>query len=161
MQVKCSLTFIQTHYQGVLFMTILASENGSIIGIINPADRVGTTANGTAIDLAKFHQAMFLLLVGNTDATVDFKLQESASTSSGFTDISGKAVTTFAATDDNKQAIINLDSSEMGSSKRYVRGVITAGSGTACVVGMVALGFSPRFRPATDDDLASVSQVVS
>ena len=40
-------------------------------------------------------------------------------------------------------------------------GVITAGSGTACVVGMVALGFSPRFRPATDDDLASVSQVVS
>ena len=142
-------------------MTILASENGSIIGIINPSDRVGTTANGTAIDLAKFHQAMFLLLVGNTDATVDFKLQEYASTSSGFTDISGKAVTTFTATDDNKQAIINLDSSEMGSSKRYVRGVITAGSGTACVVGMVALGFSPRFRPATDDDLASVSQVVS
>ena len=33
-------------------MTILASENGSIIGIINPADRVGTTTNGTAIDLA-------------------------------------------------------------------------------------------------------------
>jgi hypothetical protein len=26
---------------------------------------------------------------------------------------------------------------------------------------MVALGFSPRFRPATDDDLASVAQVVS
>ena len=142
-------------------MTILASENGSIIGIINPADRVGTTANGTAIDLAKFHQAMFLLLVGNTDTTVDFKLQESASTSSGFTDILGKAVTTFTSAEDNKQAIINLDSSEMGSSKRYVRGVITAGSGTACVVGMVALGFSPRFRPATDDDLASVSQVVS
>ena len=142
-------------------MTILASENGSIIGIINPAERVNTTTNSTAIDLGKFHQAMFILQVGNTDTTIDFKLQESASTSSGFTDISGKAVTTFTATDDNKQAIINLDSSEMGSSKRYVRGVITTGSGTACVVGMVALGFSPRFRPATDDDLASVSQVVS
>ena len=142
-------------------MTILASENGSIIGIINPADRVGTTTNGTAIDLAKFHQAMFILTVGNTDATVDFKLQESATTSSGYTDISGKAITTFSATDDNKQAIINLDASEMGSLKRYVRGVITAGSGTACVVAMLALGFSPRFRPATDEDLASVSQVVS
>ena len=142
-------------------MTILASENSSVIGIINPAERVNTTTNGTAIDLAKFHQAMFILQVGNTDATIDFKLQESATTSSGFADISGKAVTTFAATDDNKQAIINLDSSEMGNSKRYVRGVITTGSGTACVVGMVALGFSPRFRPATDEDLASVSQVVS
>lgn len=144
-----------------MIMTILASENGSIIGIINPADRVGTTTNGTAIDLAKFHQAMFILTVGNTDATVDFKLQESAATSSGYTDISGKAITTFSATDDNKQAIINLDASEMGSLKRYVRGVITAGSGTACVVAMLALGFSPRFRPATDEDLASVSQVVS
>ena len=40
-------------------MTILASENGSIIGIINPAERVGTTTNGSAIDLGKFHQAMF------------------------------------------------------------------------------------------------------
>lgn len=144
-----------------MIMTILASENGSIIGIINPADRVGTTTNGAAIDLAKFHQAMFILTVGNTDATVDFKLQESAATSSGYTDISGKAITTFSATDDNKQAIINLDSSEMGSLKRYVRGVITAGSGTACVVAMLALGFSPRFRPATDEDLASVTQVVS
>jgi len=142
-------------------MTILASENSSIIGIINPAERAGATTNGTAIDLSKFHQTMFLLLVGATDATIDFKLQESAATGSGFTDISGKAVTTFTATDDNKQAIINLDSSEMGSSKRYVRGVITAGSGTTCVVGMVALGFSPRFHPATDDDLPSVSQVVS
>ena len=104
---------------------------------------------------------MFILTVGNTDATVDFKLQESAATSSGYTDISGKAITTFSATDDNKQAIINLDASEMGSLKRYVRGVITAGSGTVCVVAMLALGFSPRFRPATDEDLASVAQVVS
>ncbi len=142
-------------------MTNLASESTAVIGIINPADRVGTTTNGSGIDLAKFHKAMFILQVGNTDAIVDFKLQQSASSSSGFTDISGKAITAFAVTDDNKQAVIDLEGSELALGKRYVRAVLTAGAGTACVVAVIALGFSPRFSPVHDDDLASVAQIVS
>lgn len=141
-------------------MNSLPSEGIAILGVINPADRDGTTTNMTGINLGRFHQALFILSVGNAAAVVDFKLQESASSGSGYTDITGKAVTQFAATDDNKQALINLDSAELSDGKKFVRGVLVCGAG-ACVVSVVAVGVSPRFLPANDSDATSVKEIIS
>ena len=38
---------------------------------------------------------------------------------------------------------------------------MTVGNGTTNLVSAVALGIKPRFGPATDDDLATVAQVVT
>jgi len=142
-------------------MSSLASERCGVLGVLVPADRANATTNGSAIDLSKFQRVLFILQLGSIDTTVDFKLQESATTGGTFTDIAGKSITQLTATDDNKQAIIELESPEMGAGKRYARCVFTSGAGTACLSSVVVLGVDPRFGPATDDDLASVAQVVS
>jgi len=140
-------------------MSSLASEMVAIIGSIPAAERGGTTTNMTGFDLGKFHQALFIVSVGAATGVTDCKLQESASTSSGYTDISDKAVTQFSATDDNKQALINLNSSELGDGKRYVRAVLTCGAGTT-IVGVIAIGFVPRFLPGSDNDATSVKEII-
>jgi hypothetical protein len=137
----------------------LPSERSTIVSVVNPANNNNATANSAAIDMSKFHEALFVLLLGAVDNTTDFKLQESVDGSSGWTDINGKAITQLGGTDDNKQAIINLKTPEM--TKRYARGVVTNGNGTTNIVAMVALGQRPRFGSAADDDLASVAQITN
>src|SRR2546430_2138114 len=135
------------------------SERSAVVSVTNPANNNNATANSAAIDMSKFHEALFILLLGSVDNTTDFKIQESADGSSSWTDISGKAITQIAGGNSNKQADINLKTQDM--TKRYARGVLTNGNGTTNIVGMVALGQRPRFGPASSDNLASVLQVIS
>jgi hypothetical protein len=111
--------------------------------------------------MSKFHEAMFIAQVGAIDSTIDFKLQESANGSSGWQDITAKAITQLTATDDNKVAIINLKSQQLDAGYRYVRGLMTLGNGSAQLVAAIALGLSPRFGPGSDDKLTTVAQIVS
>ena len=136
-----------------------SSERSAIVAVVNPANNNNATANSAAIDMSKFHEAMFILLLGAVDNTTDFKLQESTDGSTGWSDISGKAITQLGGTDDNKQAVINLKTAEM--SKRYARGVVTNVNGTTNIVAMVALGQRPRIGPASSDNLTSVAQIIT
>jgi hypothetical protein len=143
-------------------MTSQPSERAAVVGTIDPANHNNSTPSSDVVDMSKFHEAVFILIAGAIDSTIDFKLEESADGSSGWTDISGKAITQeTGGDDDNKQWVINLKSEEMAAGKRYVRATLTIGNGTTNIVGLVALGLCPRFGPASDDDLASVSQVVT
>ena len=135
-------------------------ELAGVVAKINPANNNNSTQNSDSVDLSKFHAAMFILLLGSVDNTNDFKLQESADASS-WSDLSGKAITQLAGTDDNKAAVISVRSDELSSGKRYVRCVNTVGNGTTNITAAVGLGFFPRYGPATDDDLAAVAQIVS
>jgi hypothetical protein len=139
------------------------SERAAVVGKIDPALRDDTTANTGAIDMSKFHEVMFILQVGATDITVDAKLQEDSDSGFGSaSDISGKAIGQASATDDNKVWIINLKSDELTPSKRYARMLITVGDGTSgAYTSAVALGMRPRFGPASDDDLATVDEIVT
>ena len=113
--------------------------------------------------MAKFHEALFILQAGSipTGGSVTAKLQEdSASNFASPSDISGKAMTALADTDDNKQVMFNLKAEEMGSGKRYARLLVT-GSAHVNVLSCVALGVSPRFGPASDDKATTVAQIVT
>jgi hypothetical protein len=115
-----------------------------------------------AVDMSKFREAMFVLLIGATDITVDAKLEESNASdfSSGVSDISGKAIGQAAATDDNKVWVINLKAEEC--SKRYVRLKVTTGDGTTgAYQAAVGLALKPAFGPASDDDLSAVDEIVT
>ncbi|MBM4069631.1 MAG: hypothetical protein FJ271_11870 [Planctomycetes bacterium] len=108
---------------------------------------------------------MFILLLGDMAAeTIDFKLQESATSGGTYTDISGKAATQLAAhasNNDNKQIVINLKAPELSAGMRYVKGRAITGNSTGGPACVIALGMKPRFAPGSDDDLADVVQIIT
>lgn len=139
-------------------MHIKPSEILTLLDKVDPANNNNTTKNGAAVDMSKFHDALAIVGLGAVDATTDFKLQESADGSASWTDIAGKAITQFAATDDNKLAFVQVKDQEM--SKRYLRGVLTTGNGTTNINYFVVLGVMPRFGPASDNKIAALAQTI-
>ncbi len=141
------------------------SERAAVVATIDPANYNDSTQNTDYVDMSKFHEAMFVVLLGAVDSTVDFKLREALDTSgTDEQDITGKAITQFQSTDDDKVAIINLKSEETTASPslyRYVRGRLTVGNGTTNIVAVVGFGMRPRFGPASDDELAKVAQIIT
>lgn len=131
-------------------------EKAAVVAAVSPLNGNNTTTLSDAVDMSKFGEALFVLLTGVIDQTVDFKLQESDASGGSYTDISGKSITQLANTADGKQAVINLKADELSAGKRFVKAAVTVGNGTSSLVAVVGLGMSPRFGPASDDDLATV-----
>lgn len=107
---------------------------------INPTNSAGGTTSGAAIDRLGYHSAVLMLMVGSpsgapTSFTVDAKLQESADGSTGWTDVSGGAVSQITSA--NSQAEVNLN---LVGLKRYIRAVVTVSftGGTSPAIPVVA-----------------------
>lgn len=138
------------------------SERAAVVSVIDPANLNNATTVGDAVDMSLFHEAMFILAMGANDAAVDFSLTESATSGGSYTAISGKAITQeTGGDDDNLQWVINLKSSELSAGMRYVKPSVTIGNGTTNLGCVIGIGLRPRFAPASDDDLASVDQIVT
>ena len=139
---------------------MLPREAVAVVGAIDPALRDDATVTSDSVDMSYWQQALFVLLVGATDITVDAKIQVSADNSS-WSDLSGKAIGQVAATDDNKQWVLDLRAAVLGSSYRYARLSVTVGNGTTgAYTAAVALGVLPRQYPASDYDHADVDEIV-
>lgn len=144
------------------------SQQLAVVATIDPDSLSAGAANSDAVDMSKFNRVLFLFLSGDlgTSATMDGKLQGSVDGSTGWTDLSGKSITQFtqAGSDSDKQALVEITAEELAGygsgTYRYVRGVITIGT-AASEAALVALGASARFHPASDDDLASVDEIVT
>jgi hypothetical protein len=143
------------------------SQQLAVVSCIDPDAYGAGAVNGDAVDLSKFNRVLFVVMVGDlgTNATVDYKLQGSPDGSTGWTDLAGKAITqlTQAGTDSDKQALVEITAEELhgySGTYRYVRDVLTVGT-AASDCGAVALAGVPRFHPASDDDLASVDEIVT
>lgn len=145
-------------------MTEKLSEMLAVVGVIDPIARTATgTALTDAVDMSRMHQVAFVLLLGAIGATdtLDLKVTECATSGGTYTDIAGKAITQLSAADDNKQAVINVRGSELTPGHRYLKAKLThGGTFASCLVSVVALADSARFKPASDYDLASVDEIV-
>ena len=138
------------------------SERAGVAGKIDPQNGNNSTLNTDYVDMSKWHEALFIFQVGSVDNTVDCLVRESTSTSDGGGQtLSGKSATQLDSNSDNKVVVINVKAEELSAGYRYLRGRMTVGNGTTNLVSAVALGLKPRFGPATDDDLATVAQVVT
>lgn len=141
----------------------LLTERFAVVAAIDP-DAYATGTQGTdSIDMLYRDRVAFIVMAGTlgTNATIDFKVQESADGST-WSDLSGKAITqlTDAGTDDDKQAIVEVAADEMSSGKRYLRGVLTVGT-AASDAAVIAVAGDHRYEPASDYDLASVDEIVT
>jgi hypothetical protein len=137
-------------------------ERAVVVGKIDPANANNSTVNTDYVDMAKFHEALFIFQLGSVDSTVDCLVRESTNSSDGGGQtLSGKQATQLTASDDNKVVMISVKSEELDNGYRYLRGRMTVGNGTTNIVSAIALGMRPRFAPASDDKLTAVAQIVS
>lgn len=149
-------------------VTQALTEQLALVGSVSPQLIDNNTADTDWIDVSKFRRVAFLLKVGATDTTVDFKLRASAaSDGSNPVDISGYAITQMTgAGGDNDRAWIEITAAKMatlnsGAGYRYLSGRVTVGDGTTgAYVDVSAFGAVARHEPASDGDLASVVEII-
>lgn len=143
------------------------SESVAIIATIDPDAYAASTVTSDWGNMGLFKKAMGIIEVGTlgASATIDAKLQQAQDASgTGVKDITGKSIAqlTQAGTDDDKQVVIDLDAAELDVANgfEYVRISMTIGV-AASDAGALLLGLEPRFGPASDNDLASVDEIVN
>ena len=146
--------------------TALSSEVAAVIGTVDPAALTAAAHTSDYVSAADFESIMAIVKTGTlgTSATVDAKLvQATDSSGTGSKDITGKAITQLVkATDDNKQAVINCRAEELDLANSFTHVALTITVGTATSQGDgLLLGLNPRMAPASDNDLASVAEIVS
>lgn len=137
------------------------NERVAVAAAVDPQVLQDGTYGTDAVDMARFHEALFIVMVGSvpTGGSLAFKLQESPNGSSGWQDLAGKAITTLSDTNDNKQAIVQVKSEQLSAGYRFVRGLVSA-SDHANVGAVLGLALNPRYGPASDDQHADVLEVV-
>jgi len=143
------------------------SEVAAIVGNIDPdAYAASTVATNEYIPLKFFRRFMAIVQAGDivSTGTIDAKLISYTNGSGGgAADITGAAITqlTQAGTDSNKQVIINLNTDLLaGSTATHFKLSVTMGTAGADLSAIV-LGFDPLYCPASDNDVATVDEIVS
>lgn len=144
----------------------LPSERVAVLGVIDPDANAAGALTTAYADLTQFGSAMAIIMAGTlgTSATLDAKLvQATSAAGAGSKDISGKAITqlTQAGSDSDKQAIINVRAEDLDLANGFTHVAITMTTATATSdSGALLLGLDPRSAPASDNDLASVDEIV-
>lgn len=145
----------------------LPSERVAVGGVIDPDANAAGALTSDYISMGEFQSAMAICLAGTlgSSGTLDMKLvQATDSSGTGVKDISGKAITqlTQAGTDADKQAIINVRAEELDVANGFdhVAIVLTTATATSDSAAIL-LGCDPRNGPASDNDLASVDEIVA
>lgn len=143
----------------------LPSERLAVAAVVAPGARAAGAGNSGWIDTALYSRLLAIVSTGTlgASATVDAKWQQATDSSgTGSADVTqGQLTQIVKASGDNKQALMNLDVNRLTDrTKRFVRLVLTVGTATSDA-GAVVLGIDAKHLPATDNDPASVVQVVS
>lgn len=145
----------------------LPSERSALVATIDPDAYTAAAYTSDWAAVADFPEMMATISAGTlgTSATLDAKLQQATDSSgTGAKDITGKAITqlTQAGTDSDKQAVINVNQDELDVANDFTHVAIVMTIGTATSdAGAILQGFRPTYAPASDNDLASVDEIVT
>lgn len=148
-------------------MNALPSEQVAVLGGIDPDAYAASTVVSDWVSMAEFERIMAVLELGDlvTNNTTDAKLQQATDSSgTGAKDIAGKACTqlTQAGTDSNKQVVFNVRADELDVANSFTHVALSVTLGTAGAdMSALLLGFNPKQYPASDNDIASVDEIVN
>jgi hypothetical protein len=137
------------------------TERVSVVDQLAPLSQGAATVNGAAVDMLYFSRLMYILKVGVVSTgTVDFKLQGSVNGTSGWTDLTGKAITQITAS--TKIVKVGVVAEDLqGGGYRYVRSVLTAAV-AASLVDVTALATCGAYKPeASFNQIAAVTQTIA
>jgi len=121
--------------------------------VAGPAVVATGTVPASYIDVSNFERFQFKINMGATDGVLDAQVvQATAAAGTGSKNITGAAITQLSATDDNKQALIEVQVSKMDINNdfRYVAITITAAGTTtlSCEFRGLNPGKAPVTQPA-------------
>ncbi len=147
-------------------------ENLALVGTIDPDAYAAASSELTdAIDMGLYRRVLFVVQVGTMGATstVNFVVQESATSDGSYTPIGGVGTETHKITqlaghatpansDSDKQVLVEVRAEDLGTGKRYVKGNLSVGT-AASDAAVVALAAVPRNAPVTH--LASVDEILA
>lgn len=143
------------------------STRTSVVAAIDPdAYAAGTYTTGW-FDMQDWYSALAVLAVGDFVATgvLNAKIQQATdSGGTGAKDVAGLAITalTQAGADDNKQVLVNLQSSDLDYNGGFRFARLSATLTTAGAdFGAFVLGLSPRYGEPADNDAATVDEIVA
>lgn len=146
----------------------LPSEAAAVVATIDPDAYTAATTVSDYADMGLFERVMIIISVGTmaSTATLDAVVkQATTSAGAGAKNLTtSKAITqlTQAGGDSDKQVIINVLAEDLDMANNFDHCAISVTGATAASdYGVVVLGFNPRYAPASDNDLASVDEIVS
>lgn len=156
--------------------TSLFSERVAILAAIDPDAYSASTYTSGWVKADLFYKYAAVCLLGDTAASgspygsVVFSIQQGNTAGGGGAKlVSGKTVTLSeiaGGTEENDQCVINLDPDELDLDAGFywiaVRAVVGGtGAGEACDVAAVLLGIDPKYSPASDNDSATVNEIIA
>ena len=146
-------------------MSERASQMCAVVSAIDPAATAVGTSTGDVIDASLYDSILFILSVGNVSsstATIKLKVYEGTATATVTTAIGTVSLTaagTGGSDVQNKQYLYDLDCAILtGPTYRYVKPTVVTATKDS-IYALTAIGFKPRFHPASDSDVASVGSI--
>jgi len=138
------------------------AERQAMVGVVHPVSANNTTKDSDWVDMSKYDRVIFYIDVGVTDCLVDAQLR-SATTAAGANAafISGKSITQYSATDDNKVKRIEISAAELTAltlNPGFVSVRVTISNATAALVSVLAIAEMARYEPATS--IATLAQTI-
>ena len=147
--------------------TLRPSDTTAVVGAIDPDANAAATYETGWIDMADFAWVMAIIMAGTlgSSATLDAKLEQAQDGSgTGAKDVDGSDITqlTQAGTDSDKQAIIQCcaEDLDLENDFTHVRLSMTVGTANSDSAALL-LGVTPRYGPASDNDAATVDEIVT
>lgn len=147
----------------------IGTDRWAVVAALDP-DAYAAGAHYTdAIDFSDYDQLMFVVMSGTmSGGTIDFKVEQATTSGGTYKDVTNASITQISVpspVDNNAQQVINLDPTaiDMNNDYRYVRGALTLGSSSPegnTDASVLVIGRAKK-KPASDVDLASVSEIVS
>lgn len=145
----------------------LPSEMAAVLGTIDPDAYAVSTVTSDWCDVGEFQQILAIVMAGElgASATLDAKLEQATDSSgTGAKDVTSSSIAqlTQAGSDSDKQALIQIRADDLDRANDFTHVRLSMSIGTATSdAGGVVLGFNPRHGPASDNDLASVDEIVT
>jgi hypothetical protein len=159
--------------KGVLVPNCLPSEVIGLVGCIDPDAYAPATVTGDWIDMAKWHAALGVLMIGDLggDCSVSMKWEQATTSGGTAKDVTGAATATYTVdspdTVSNQQVKLDLRAEDLdvANGYRWVRLSVTAADASSPAsatsdLAAVAFGVFPRIGVASAHDLASVDEIV-
>lgn len=141
-------------------MSERASQMAALVGTIDPpASSTMTTSTTDVIDASLYDSVLFIAMIGHVSssgAKAILNVYEGTATGTVTTKV-GSQSWTASDTGVTGQIVFDLDCEDLsGPNHRYVKGTLVT-SVHKQTYAVAALGMKPRFHPASDGDLATVT----
>lgn len=138
----------------------LFTENHRLDQIV-PASRTSAETHSGWLSMRDYHKFTVILQCGAlaANATVDLHIEQATDeVGTSAKDVTGKAITALGGSDDNKMAVIELDTSELDVTNQfdYVDVTLSVGGNAACLTSVLCIRHQPRFLPVDDTNLEEV-----